>query len=246
MKSTPILFKPELVRKILSGEKTQTRRTVKQVLCEGEGGPGRARLLRFENGIATFGDSIPDDPCPIEVKCPWGGPGEVVWVRETWRPIARGTTEAYDPREGLLLDIQGNSNCEYGVQYRADGAVRWHSKTRVLTPNTSHHLHIRGATEKDQWKPSIHMPRWACRLELPLCDVRCERLQDIAEADALAEGTHLARIQDARDPTRGPLIDGFANAWDRINGERASWVSNPWVWVLVWKADEIRRLGGTK
>jgi hypothetical protein len=208
VKSTPILFKPEMVRKILSCEKMQTRRVIRQVLCEGEGGSDRVRLLRFEGGIATFGDSIPDDPCPIEVKCPYGVPGDELWVRETWR-------------QGQTATIAS------GVHYLAD-------EDEPPAPGC--------------WRPSIHMPRWACRIELPLCDVRCERLLDISEADAKAEGVEpmpeAIEIHDGRQVPCGPYRAGFGWKWNGINRKRATWSSNPWVWVLVWKADEIRKPGG--
>lgn len=81
------------------------------------------------------------------------------------------------------------------------------------------------------WKPSIFMPRWACRLELEIVDLRCERLQDITAADALAEGIDLPAM-----PANGKdCVNQFKILWDSINGKNHPWKSNPFVWVIVFK-----------
>lgn len=86
-----------------------------------------------------------------------------------------------------------------------------------------------------QWRPSIFMPRNASRIDLSVVKVRGQRLWDITEEDAIAEGVAPARIQDAREPTRGPLVDAYANLWDIINGKRAPWRKNPWVFAITFK-----------
>ncbi len=79
-----------------------------------------------------------------------------------------------------------------------------------------------------KWTPSIHMPRWACRLVLPLVSVRVERVQGITEEDAKAEGV---------EPIKGSYREGFREVWESIYG---SWDSNPWIWVAEWKEIEVR------
>lgn len=82
------------------------------------------------------------------------------------------------------------------------------------------------------WRPSVHMPRWASRISREITDVRVERLQDISEADARAEGIAL-------DDCITPRAE-FAELWNSINGKRAPWASNPWVWVIEFKRVEHR------
>lgn len=183
MRERPILFSAAMVRAILEGRKTQTRRVVKRCgLWESTGGDGMR---------------------PMPEACPYGQPGDRLWVRETWG------TGGYFP---------------YPYAYRADG---------VEYPN-------------ERWKPSIHMPRAACRLVLEITDMRVERLQAISEADAAAEGAEHAtepcdhvRRSCAEVGCLGPTHRaGFADLWASINGQ-ASWDANPWVWVV-----EFRRVEG--
>ena len=188
----PILFKGEMVRKILSGEKTQTRRVVK-----------RQPIVGIEpcgwSGTG-WGLTRPDGGCSCRpVSCPYGSPGDRLWVRETWSP----RTDV-DPAKKL-------TKAQRYVRYRADAddlANEWHSY--------------------DGWKPSIHMPRWASRITLEITGVRVERLQEISEEDARAEGV-------GQRFTRMTWRGGFAFLWDQINGKRAPWASNPWVWVIEFK-----------
>ena len=106
MRERGIIFSGAMVREVLTGRKTVTRRVIRQMLCEGHGGPGRAALRAFDpsTGVATFGDAIPDDPVPIEVKCPYGVPGDRLWCREAFS----------------LTQVAENADT---ISYRADGAV---------------------------------------------------------------------------------------------------------------------------
>ena len=85
----PVLFSAPLVLAILAGRKTVTRRVIRPMLCPGEGGPGRASLLSMDpvHGRAVFGDSIPDDPCSVDVNCPYGAEGHRLWVREAFHEV---------------------------------------------------------------------------------------------------------------------------------------------------------------
>lgn len=189
MRERPILFSAPLVRAILEGRKTQTRRVLK---CED---PDAMRLLHTDpvpHGVATFGHSIPDDPCPLDIPCPYGAEGDRLWVRE-----AHACGDMGPMREGGP------------IFYRADYS------------DSDPHV--------GPWRPSIHMPRWASRIDLLVTSVRAERLQEIDNLDAEAEGL----IPDPADFPR----DQFRVLWDQINGKRdgCSWASNPWVWVVSFR-----------
>jgi hypothetical protein len=176
VKERPILFSGPMVRAILDGQKTQTRRIVKpQPSIEGQE--------------------------PHLVRCPYGVPGDRLWVRETWGE--GGMTKPGDP-------------ASYAADWPDAGAIR-------------------------KWRPSIHMPRWASRIDLEVTAVRVERLQAITEEDARAEGAahRIARGGDLSGALEGetPIqhVAHFRDLWDSINGERTPWASNPWVWVVSFK-----------
>lgn len=177
----PILFSAPMVRAILEGRKTQTRRIVKH------------------QPLPWVGPDPPGWPPP----CPYGQLGDRLWVRETW---AQPTS--LDPGPTF---------------YRADYPSCVPRQFENVPP-----------AEAVRWRPSIHMPRWASRITLDVTGVRIERLQDISEADAMAEGvveTH-AHLRDL-----GPCMEwcyAFEDLWTRINGA-GSWNANPWVWVIEFK-----------
>jgi len=185
----PILFNGDMVRAILEGRKTMTRRVMKHQ-------PGEVtavgRPLFFQDG---------DTGRRVSPKCPYGQPGDHLWVRETF------ADEAGDTRKYL-----GDH-----IYYRADGD---------------------GVDLQDGfWTPSIHMPRWASRITLEVTGVRVERLQDISEEDAQAEGAEpkLCTGYPYHNPP-STHTNGFCQLWESINGP-GSWDANPWVWVV-----EFRRL----
>ena len=208
MKERPILFKGAMVRAILEGRKTQTRRVVKEStmsLVFWEHGGYQPR--RMENGETwTFEDKqtgLYASTAPT-FKCPYGTPGDRLWARETWRSY----------------DVDGTvEGAKKSLRYRADGGEA------MIT-----------------WKPSIHMPRWASRITLEIVSVRVERLNDITEEDAKAEGCEsgiwdqqsgvLAGETDPEDVAT--FRDGYGFLWESINGH-GSWQFNPWVWVVEFK-----------
>lgn len=192
MKSRPILFSAPMVRALLDGTKTQTRRIVKpQPLWVGE------PSVPFKTTDA--------DPKGI-INCPYGITGSLLWVRETFRVI-NGQTQ-----HGIAIDC------------RAGPEEKWNRMGDFL-----------GAGQP--WKPSIFMPRWASRLTLRITDVRVERLQEISEADAIAEGcdrhNHATKWPDG-DP--GYIDDvarrNYCALWESINGA-GSWEANSWVWAIT-------------
>ena len=143
MRERPILFNGAMVRAILAGQKTQTRRVAKNVVA----------------AHAITGEALADiDSAGPRLRCPFGQPGDRLWVRETW-------TNAWDDGKNQWSDPER-------YHYRADGIEV---------------AHVDGM-ERSPWIPSIHMPRRACRLVLEITAVRVERLQAITEADAVAEG----------------------------------------------------------
>lgn len=220
-------FTTESVLSIIAGTKKQSRRLVKL------NDHGRPVFYRIDDsGRAVFGDSIPDDPVPLVVRCPYGAAGGQLYVKETWR------TEISDGR------------C--GVRYAAGEAF----VKLGPVPNEAW-LELHGRLESSgrsltAWRSVRHTPRWASRITLHGLSIRVERLQDITEADAKAEGVEplgpsIGADQPIIDtPRRGrthgthPYTLAFAVAWDTINGDRVLWSSNPWVWVLTWVRAEVR------
>jgi hypothetical protein len=193
MKERPILFSSEMVRAILDGRKTQTRLVVKP---QPETSFPFAKCIKWGEmesdrgiwGVPGWGTSVR--------RCPYGQPGDCLWVRETWCPTMDGAEVAY---------------------YKA----------------TIDQQIVKGP----KWKPSIHMPRWASRIALEVTGVRVERVQDISEGDAIAEGIepHFAAIAEMSHDAISPESE-FALLWDSINAKRGySWDSNPWVWVVEFK-----------
>jgi hypothetical protein len=162
-----------MVRAILDKRKTQTRRIVK--------------------GSNKYGVALGlGDTRVLWDKCPYGEPGDRLWVRETWGP------------------------CAGGIVYRADGAT--------FCPDGG------------KWKPSIHIPRWASRITLEIESRRVERLIEISNDDAIAEG--LVYSDSCWYPTDDPKVSPWMTAlgayrdlWESINGA-GSWDANPWVWVI--------------
>jgi len=215
----PILFSGPMVRAIIAGRKTQTRRVVR-------GMPHDAVNVRLVGEDLKFGEYSGPEAQPGRygrVPCPYGQPGDRLWVRETW---AKPT----DARSTKFADV---------VLYAADFTDRWRG-----------HAHFDG-----NWRPSIHMPRKASRITLEITGVRVERLQDISGDDAKAEGLRCwtkdgtvykwglaeRHVSGELDPvvpwSEMPRthIRAWAAAWDSINGTRAPWDSNPWVWVIEFK-----------
>lgn len=236
MKERPILFQAAMVRALLDGSKTQTRRLCKpmslwvnQECREVRNVDGKA--LHFLNGAAS----------PMEeLRCPYGQPGDRLWVRENFRFLDSFDADSSSAVGDLCL-AAGYSKPWAPTQYEADGEKRnW---MQVGTPPHA------GAPTPGKGRPSIHMPRWASRILLELVSVRVERLQDISEADAIAEGIEPmpCAVPDTRvwrnyDPSNGwtPHLaipqNSYRSLWDSINGAE-SWAANPWVWVV-----EVKRI----
>lgn len=221
----PILFSGPMVRAILDGTKTQTRRVVRfpahvsQDNCgpmRWEEQPGAWRLAGHYGGQQLICNRTDGDVGVWAIKSPYGEPGDRLWVRETWRALECRS----DGIDGML--------------YRADGRFVPIASREAGDRWTEAYDNGRHGTK---WRPSIHMPRWASRLTLDITDVRVQRLQEISEEDAKAEG---ARVPDHiyPDTPREAYIyaENFRLIWDTINAKRGyGWDLNPWCWCLTFR-----------
>ncbi len=229
----PILFSGPMVRAILEGRKTQTRRIVK--LPPAPNHLGHWEPVTFGGDGCTYYDSKME---PFEYPLTAGvfhtrsgetilsriRSGDTLWVRET---------------HVIQRDFEGEPppfDDGRPIQRHEDG--RWlQPHYRATDPEPElHYDDIEGPGCR--WRPSIHMPRWACRLFLRVESVRVEQLQEITENDAVAEGTRAVSITDIRRQAVWTERQDFAQLWDEINGKRAPWESNPWVWVITFERIE--------
>ncbi|MBN8260955.1 MAG: hypothetical protein J0L59_01365 [Xanthomonadales bacterium] len=224
MRERPILFSGAMVRAILEGHKTQTRRVVKNPPAAQFCGLKSSLGYPASEGSTWAGFGNPSDP--MYVRCPYGQPGDRLWVRETWG--YRGgswSTEAPEVQSVNIHYQADDSRISYTRAADDDSGLPRCREPRPDEDYVEDYYNDFLNRYWKQWRPSIHMPRWACRLELEITDVRVERLQAISEADAVAEGAS----------TPGPFArHHFMDLWASINGQ-ASWDANPWVWALTFK-----------
>ncbi|HBR1513203.1 TPA: hypothetical protein MIH46_12775 [Klebsiella pneumoniae] len=219
MSERGMIFNAEMVRALLDGRKTQTRRPIKW------------KQTRFtEIGEREDGSKWPwsedaEHACDFWHPCPFGAVGDRIWVRETWGVVSHAFSD-----DGLMIDWVpdrpataihempfGNGNYSGYAIYAADGDFTWGDDDGYEDGRSC-------------WKPSIHMPRAASRILLEITNVRVERLRSMSQDDARAEGVIAAS---------GPMEAGlaFRELWDSIYGEE-SWKANPWVWVIKFKRIE--------
>ena len=198
IKERGILFSAPMVRALLAGTKTQTRRACK---------PG----ARLEGAFYK--------------STPYGMPGDRLWVRETF---ALECTYEYHGDHDMPTDGRP-------VKQESSGESDWllipHYRATEPEPNL---MNSNANTDewdgRTRWRPSLFMPRWASRITLEITNVRVERLQEISEADAWAEGIDGEQLFRAQ----GYAPDAYRQLWESINGA-GSWAANPWVWVIEFK-----------
>ncbi|CAM7643603.1 Morphogenetic protein [Klebsiella pneumoniae] len=233
MKERGMIFNGEMVRAILDGRKTQTRRIMApQPADDIERGIfpnpeviGWKSSRRHKHGSTTAH------------FCHYGKPGDRIWVRETWGVVSHAFSD-----DGLMIDWVpdrpataihempfGNGYHSGYAIYAADGDFTWGDDDGYEDGRSC-------------WKPSIHMPRAASRILLEITDVRVERLNAISQEDAQAEGMELTGWRPTySDPDSGGEVmtpyDNFAELWSSIYGE-GSWKADPWVWVIEFKRVE--------
>lgn len=223
MKERGMIFNAEMVRAILDGRKTQTRRIIKP------------QPVMYEPGQSVHVSDMINDA----LRCPLGKPGDRLWVRETWGVVSHALDDS-----GRIIDWNpdrpatslhempfGQGYYSGHAIYRADGTFTWGDDD--------------GNGEYSRWHPSIHMPRAACRILLEITNIRIARLNDISEADAVTEGIPLAGELLPEYPgtyltPRGDFATAkvaFQRLWEFVCGEE-SWKANPWVWVIEFKRIE--------
>jgi hypothetical protein len=196
MKERPIIFSADSIRAIFEDRKTQSRRVIK---------PKWSRCLDFDE---------PEDVAKAIALCPYGQPGDRLWVRETfqvWQPWGSVDDEWIGDDTMPIDGPLGHDKPEaighgWQLAYKADCdyAVDW-------------------------WRPSIFMPRWASRITLEIVSVRVERVREISDKDAVAEG-FAVDVEDFIPSLR------FAAYWDQLNHKRGyGFDVNPWVWVIEFK-----------
>ena len=227
MKERPIIFSAPMVRALLSGEKTQTRRVVKLPHSNPLGQWETLLWGGQDGGRTKDGDTMPAQMAIGHSRtgdillCSYGQPGDRLWVREAH----------------YLTD---NGDQEYAVYATDSEAVREHlTSIDRLPPDFPAEV----KAQHRKLRPSIHMPRWASRITLEVTGVRVERLNDISEADALAEGIQRytgslrwVRYLDAitGEACHNTAAEAFKALWIGINGQE-SWDANPWVWAIKFK-----------
>lgn len=217
MKERGMIFNGEMVRAILNGQKTQTRRPVKfphidrDAMCELSGNE-----LAGELSAGNYRNS------------PHGRPGDRIWVRETWGVVSHeldedGRIQPWSPDRAATVIHEmpfGNGYYSGHAIYAADGDFTWGDDDGY-------------EDGRSRWKPSIHMPRAACRILLEVTGVRVEPLQAITLGDICKEIG--CGLYDFRPATYGFQV--WENLWKSIYGEDG-WQSNPWVWVIEFKRIE--------
>lgn len=229
MKERPILFSAPMVRALLDGSKTQTRRIVKGDQPSGAG--TFSISTGFKGGPPVM---IETNPCAggREIlwaqKSPYGQPDDTLWVKETFYAWGRWETRfsvKTKRDEWHFVDL----TIDAGRQYLYDATTKISTQARN--------------TGSVQWwkRPAIFMPRVASRIGLEVTGVRLERLQECSEADAIAEGIERSRasfmppafrLYDKKGPTFWiDPIASYHTLWESINGP-GSWDANPWVWVI--------------
>jgi hypothetical protein len=220
----PILFSTEMVKAILTGRKTMTRRVVKPQPAIYEGG---CMWGKFNSSCPTWWDDRKKVDTFLFDKCPYGEVGDVLWVRETWS----WDWSDYPERKQKYYYYKATTN----EGFLASG---------------------------EKWRPSIFMPKDACRLFLKITDMRVERLHDITEEDAKAEGVqpnctdsencpspkckadgcqaageYVHYMRDFDDFPAGSATESFESLWHKINGQE-NWDANPWVWVISFEVSQ--------
>lgn len=259
VRTRPVLFSAPMIRAILAGSKSQTRRVVTARNSTVLGYPAKKYWphLLFEDAVPKEKSTlmmaicgVDKAPSDVHLSVPYQGPddpqeeniddlpwyrvrsvwevGDLLWVREAF-------VIGYDADDrGLIMEDENGEELPEKVFYRATEGddFGWLDDDGSLTG-------------KVPWKPSIHMPRWASRLTLRIIDVKVERLHEISEADARAEGADF-RCRHGDDhwsgwgigemvpepvPSQYSRRDGFRYVWESING-KGSWAASPWVWVV--------------
>lgn len=270
MNEHPILFSGEMVRAILEGRKTQTRRAVKFKTPSGR----RTNDPTFQamehltmksvypmpKGGFVFWDSEPSEKVKEfsdkvyanskdDWYCPYGQPGDRLWVRETWKinSFAEGPIEFQYKVDGAILEendeFAGTSRYDSWYERVCWRAEQYLKKTNYAIDEDSGMYEWANGQSPLPWQSSIFMPRWASRITLEIVSIRVQRVQDITYADIIDEGItgHFLAYPDAvktalKDLAGSQARTAYQNLWDSLNAKRGyPWASNPWVWAIEFK-----------
>lgn len=244
-KERGIVFHPHEVRATLDGRQSQFRRVMKP---QPPHDPMHLNVNPPRDGFLpgrwTWWAGNHTAGCYHDANCPYGAVGDRLWVREAYtyweQPTPDHTprkNESHLPRDGKRYErwmnrIMSDDTLpgEDFLVYKADGAKRSLSEWRY-----PHSIYDHCIGRFDKTIAAIHMPRWASRLTLEITGVRVERLQEISEADCIAEGVTPDR---ATDHPRGVHYTAYMDLWQSINGPE-SWAANPWVWVIEFKRTDL-------
>lgn len=251
MKERPILFSGEMVKAILEGRKTMTRRMMK-VQPPNDGADYQAyRILAGDRRNIGKCRWVNKNCLAARVNAPyfslpWEN-GDRLWVKETFSV------------DGIITGSNSNETFSSGcIEYKYGRAKYFNFSTNPSEPEEipfddyrREKLIAMYDSQIGDWRPSIFMPRWASRITLEITDISVERLQDITEEDAIAEGIHLCAGIDEEGYTHGyhwgpvsdaellfnSAADAYRKLWDSINGQKPgkTWNDNPWVWVIEFK-----------
>ncbi|EPN6882002.1 hypothetical protein L7834_012100 [Providencia rettgeri] len=222
MKERGIIFNTEMVRAILDGRKTQTRRalTSKNYL-----------KITKASGCGEFHPESLGDKDTQEFYCqhsPFGQIGDRLWVRETYSLLGNEDACPIDWNDNIV-----NDKTEAARIYRASCVQKSGDYGLWSIPDEADWKpHTEEMKFEGSWTPSIHMPRWASRITLEITDVRVERLQEASDDDFKAEGYPLER------ELTGGSTDAFCwfrHLWDSVSKPDCNYESNPWVWVIEFK-----------
>lgn len=224
IKERPILFSAPMVRAILEGRKTVTRRALKvQPHIDTSG--------NFCVGKSNYGQDLNGKPMTrhfVKSHCPYGQPGERLWLRESFWHAGEWVPTYPEDDGGAWAGTRR-------VHYRADSPPP--NEPNHHYPNGLSNGNYSAAAPAKIWRarPSIHMPRWASRILLEIIDVRVERLQDISRADIRAEGLQCPPEMESDDVSPN-YRDWYPAAWRELwESTGGNWHANPWVWVVEFK-----------
>ncbi|HFT3337686.1 hypothetical protein [Klebsiella pneumoniae] len=245
MKERGMIFNAEMVRAILDGRKTQTRRVMNVQPESNQFGLLHITSSTKRSDIGKYhwaeSNATGNHVRSKLFSCPLGSVGDRIWVRETWAILGNEDGCCIDWEEKICKGDERSAariyraSCEqkpnnYGLWSIPDDAD-WKPYTKDYQ--------YEGA-----WRPSIHMPRWASRILLEITDVRVERLNAISEEDARAEGIIDGGCLNCGEPEpcgcanpEPDATDAFAYLWQSIYGQE-NWNANPWVWVIEFKRVE--------
>jgi hypothetical protein len=232
MKERPIPFSGEMVRAILEGRKTQTRRVLRKQ-------PLDILPMKIPNAWVTLQTRDPNHG--QHIRCRFGVPGDQLWVRETWKIASFMEGEPvefqYKADGAMAEENLCSDNWEYEDWYERVCIQSTDQLEKMACPKDEDGIyHWETGKSPLPWRPSIFMPRWASRIQLEIVNIRVERVQEIKTKDIIAEGV---RPDEHYLGSANRYRHAFDYLWDSLNSKRGfGWDVNPYVWVIEFKRVE--------